>query len=88
MADTPDELVAELERQLESVERSLSGVDALNERQASRVADRMDRLSSQLLEISAPTDIHDADRRAGVKAASEVEFAELAREMAAPDGEG
>jgi hypothetical protein len=54
MSEPRDESIAQLEEQLEGVSRTLSGLDELNARQAERVAARMDRLASQLLEISPP----------------------------------
>jgi hypothetical protein len=55
VARMPDEdSLAPLERELEAIERSLSDLGALDEQQAERVAARVDRLASRLLEISAP----------------------------------
>jgi hypothetical protein len=38
MSEAPDESIAQLEAQLDGASRTLSGVDALNARQAERVA--------------------------------------------------
>lgn len=66
MADQSDSLLAELESQLEGAERSLSAVEALDERQAERLGDRMDRLASQLLEVSDPPSIESVYQELGV----------------------
>ena len=48
----------------------------------------MDRLASQLLEISPPPAMDAVYERLGVTPASDEEFASLVDEMGAPDGEG
>jgi len=54
MSESPDESIAQLEDQLDGASRTLSSLHALNARLAERVAARMDRLASQLLEVSPP----------------------------------
>lgn len=88
MSESRQESIAELEEQLEGVSRTLSAMDELNARQAARVAARMDRLASQLLEISPPPAMEAVYQRLGVTPASDEEFASLVDEMGAPDGEG
>ena len=48
----------------------------------------MDRLASQLLEISPPPAMDSVYERLGVVPASDEEFATLMRDTGAPDGEG
>ena len=88
MSESRQESIAQLEEQLEGVSRTLSAMDELNARQAERVAARMDRLASQLLEISPPPAMEAVYQRLGVTPASDEEFASLVDEMGAPDGEG
>jgi len=88
MADPLDESIAALENQLEGVSRALSGSNALNARQAERVAERMDRLASQLLELSPPPSIDEVHQRLATRPASAEDFAGLVDEMGTADGEG
>jgi hypothetical protein len=88
VADPVDESIADLEAQLEGASRSLSGVRSLNARQAERVAERMDRLASQLMEVTQPPAMQAVHERLGTTAASANDFASLADGMGAPDGEG
>jgi hypothetical protein len=79
--------IRELEDRLEGAERILSGLDALSSRQAERVAQRMDRLASQLLEVSEPPRIEGAHERLGTMPVAE-ELEGLADRMGPADGEG
>jgi hypothetical protein len=88
MSESRQESIAQLEEQLEGVSRTMSGMEELNARQAERVAARMDRLASQLLELSPPPAMEAVYQRFGVTPASDEEFASLVDEMGAPDGEG
>lgn len=88
MSESRQESIAQLEEQLDGVSRMLSGMEELNARQAERVAARMDRLASQLLEISPPPAMEAVYQRLGVTPASDEEFVSLVDEMGAPDGEG
>jgi len=88
MSESRDQSTAQLEEQLDGVSRTLSGMEQLDARQAERVAARMDRLASRLLEISPPPAIDGVYQRLGVAPATDEEFASLANEMGAPDGEG
>ncbi|MGI8592978.1 MAG: hypothetical protein ACR2ML_01170 [Solirubrobacteraceae bacterium] len=83
-----DNSIEQLEHQLEGAERTLSGVGALSDQQAERVAQRMDRLASQLLNVSAPSPIDVVHERLGTRPASREELESLADRMGAPDGEG
>ncbi|MDQ3678615.1 MAG: hypothetical protein M3401_17755 [Actinomycetota bacterium] len=69
-------------------ERTLSGLGALSDQQAERVAQRMDRLASQLLEVSAPASIDAVHERLGTKPAGREELESLADRMGPPDGKG
>ena len=82
-----DSAIDELEDQLEGAERILSGLGALSDRQAERVAQRMDRLASQLLEVSEPPPIDGVHERLGTTPAGE-ELEGLADRMGPADGEG
>ena len=66
----------------------MSALDRLNAREAQRVAARMDRLASQLLEISEPPAMESVYQRLGVTPASDEDFASLVGEMGTPYGEG
>ena len=88
VSEPREESMAQLEEQLDGASRTLSGMDALNAREAERVAARMDRLASQLLEISPPPAMDAAFQRMGMTPASDEDFASLLDEMGAPDGEG
>jgi hypothetical protein len=83
-----EEPVSQLERELESVERSMSAVGELTAQQAERVAERVDRLTSQLLEITTPEPWDSVHARLGTTAASGEDFSALMRELDPPDGEG
>jgi hypothetical protein len=88
MSGRRDESIAQLEQQLDGASRAMSALDQLNAREAERVAARMDRLASQLLEISEPPAFDAVCRRLGVTPASDDDLASLADEMGEPDGEG
>ena len=88
MSDTTEPTVERLEEQLERAERTLSGLRPLDQEQARRVAERMDRLSSQLLAVTEPPSLREAHQRMGTEAASAEEFEALAKEMSPPDEEG
>ena len=73
-----DESIAQLEEQLDGAARTMSGLDQLNAREADRVAARMDRLASQLLEISPPPAMEGLYyQRLGLTPASDEDFALL-----------
>ena len=88
MSGRRDESIAQLEQQLEGASRAMSALDRLNAREAERVAARMDRLASQLLEISEPPAMDAVYERLGVTPASDEDFESLVEEMGAPDREG
>jgi hypothetical protein len=88
MSESREESIAQFEEQLDGAARTLSGIEELDAREAERVAARMDRLASQLLEISPPPAMDLVYQRLGVTPASDEEFAALVDEMGAPDGEG
>jgi hypothetical protein len=75
MSASRDESIAQLQEQLEGASRTLSGLHELNARQAERVAARMDRLASQLLEITPPPAMEAVYQRLGASPASSEEFA-------------
>jgi hypothetical protein len=88
MSESRDESTAQLEEQLEGISRTLSSMEELNARQAERVAARMDRLASQLLELSPAPDMDGVYQRLGLAPAANEDFASLVDEMDSPDGEG
>lgn len=88
MSKAADDTVEHLEEQLERAERTLSSLRPLDAEQARRVAERMDRLHSQLLTVSEPPSIDAAHERLGTNPAGSDEFDVLAGEMGPPDGEG
>ena len=83
-----EDSVKQLERELETVERSMSAVGGLSAQQAERVAERVDRLASQLLEITTPEPWHGVHARLGTTPASGEDFSALMGELGSPDGEG
>jgi hypothetical protein len=88
MREAPDESIAQLVAQLDGASRTLSGFDALNARQAERVAARMDRLASQLMEVSPPPAMAGVHQRLGTTPASSEDFASVVDQMGRADGEG
>jgi hypothetical protein len=88
MSESPDESVAQLEDLLDGASRTLSSLRALNAGQAERVGERMDRLASQLLEISPPPAMEAVHARLGTTPASSEDFASVVDEMGVADGEG
>ncbi|HET6547701.1 MAG TPA: hypothetical protein VFG79_04535 [Solirubrobacter sp.] len=88
MSGRRDKSIAQLEEQLDGASRTMSALDQLNAREAERVAARMDRLASRLLEISPPPAMEAVYERLGVTPASDEDFASLVDAMGAPDGEG
>lgn len=88
MSGRSDDRIAQLEHELEGVERTLSGMGRLNDEQAERVAARMDRLTSQLLEVSSPPPIDAVHARLGTVPASSEDFADLVDQMRPRDHEG
>jgi len=60
----------------------------LSDQQAERVAARMDRLASQLLEVSSPPVIDAVHGRLGTIPASSEDFASLVDGMGSADREG
>lgn len=88
MTERTERRIERLEEQLEGAERTLSSLRPLDEEQARRVAERMDRLHSQLLAVSKPPDLMQMHERMGAEPVSGEEFDALAEEMGPPDGEG
>lgn len=88
MSESPDESVAQLEEQLDGVSRTLSSLHALNAREVERVGARMDRLASQLLEVSPPPAMEAVHQRLGTRPASSEDFASIVDQMGPADGEG
>lgn len=88
MSGSSDSTIDRLEDQLEVAERTLSGVGVLDSQQAARVAQRMDRLASQLLEVSGPPPIDAVHERLGTEPTGAEELEGLADRMARADGEG
>ncbi len=88
VSDAADNAIERLEYQLEGAERTLSALSSLTDQQAQRVAERMDRLASQLLEVSAPPAINDVHQRLGTRPVELDEFRSLADQLGAADGEG
>jgi len=88
MSESRDESIAQLEDQLDGASRTLSSLDALNARQAERVAARMDRLASQLMEVSPPVAMEAVHQRLGTTPASSEDFAAVVDQMGSADGDG
>ena len=88
MSGSSDDSIAQLEHQLDGAERTLSGLGMLDAQQADRVAQRMDRLASQLLEISPPPPIDAVHQRLGIAPLGPDELESLADQMGPRDGEG
>jgi hypothetical protein len=88
MSEAADNAIEQLEDQLEGAARTLSALSSLTDQQAQRVAQRMDRLASQLLEVSAPPAMNDVHSRLGTQPVELDEFASLTDRLGAADGEG
>ena len=88
MTGSVDDAINELERKLESVERDLATLGSLSDQQARRVAARMDRLASQLLEVSSPPAMDAVHARLGTSPATDEDFAAVMDGMRPPDHEG
>jgi hypothetical protein len=88
VSEPSEDSVARLEDQLDGASRTLSALGALNARQAERVAARMDRLSSHLLDVSEPVPMAVVHEHLATAPASDDDFASLAREMRPGDSEG
>lgn len=88
MSETGERTVERLEEQLEGAEQTLLSLRPLDETQARRVIDRMDRLHSQLLAVSEPPGLDAAHERLGTVPANSEELDALAGKMGPPDGEG
>jgi hypothetical protein len=83
-----DDSIELLEDQLDGAGRVLSGLGTLSDQHARRVAQRMDRLASHLLEASAPPAMVAVHERLGTRPAGHEAFQSLADRMGLPDGEG
>jgi hypothetical protein len=66
----------------------MSAVGALSAQQAERVAERVDRLASQLLEITTPEPWDAVHSRLRTTPASGEDFSSLTGELGQADGEG
>lgn len=88
MSEPSEDSVARLEDQLDGASRTLSALGVLNTRQAERVAALMDRLSSQLLEVSEPVPMAADHEQLATSPASADDVALLVREMTPGDSEG
>ncbi len=88
MSETRERTIERLEEHLDEAEETLSSIRPLDEKQARRVAERMDRLHSQLLAASEPPSLDAAHERLGTKPVRSDEFDSFAGEMSPSDGEG
>jgi hypothetical protein len=88
MGESRDESIEHLEEQLDGASCTLSGLHELSAPQAERVAARMDRLASRLLDISPPPAMEAVYQRLGASPASSEESASIADEMGSADGQG
>ncbi|MEY2440598.1 MAG: hypothetical protein QOJ46_24 [bacterium] len=88
MGHSSDDSIERIEDQLDGAVRTLSRLGALSDEDAVRVAQRMDRLASRLLEVSAPPLIAAVHERLGTTPADPDEFASLVEQMGPGDGEG
>lgn len=88
MASPAENTVAEVEAQLDATTRALADSPMLSASQGDRIAEKLDRLQSQLMEVTPPPSMADAEARHGLTPATPEEFAQLAKHMLAPDGEG
>jgi hypothetical protein len=88
VSEPPEDSVARLEDQLDGASRTLSALGALNARQAERVAAPMDRLASQLLDVSAPMPMATVHQQLVTTPAGADGLASLADDMSPGDDEG
>lgn len=88
VTSSSDDSIKRLEDQLEGVVLTLSRMGVLSQNEAERVAQRMDRLASQLLEVSGPPAITAVHERLGTTPSRREEFLSLVEQMGPADGEG
>jgi len=88
MTGSAEDSIEQLEGQLDGAARTLSGLGTLSDRQAERVAQRMDRLASQLLEVSAPPRMAAVHERLATRPVAREEFDSMIDQMGTSDGEG
>lgn len=88
MSRRSDSSIEQLEEQLEGAARTLSSMLRLDRGEAERVAERMDRLASQLLSLTEPPSMANVHEGLGTEPLNDVESRPLLDEMAPPDGEG
>jgi hypothetical protein len=88
VSEPSEDSVTRLEDQLDGAWRTLSALGALNARQEERVAARVDRLSSQLLDLGEPVPMGAVHEQLATAPASDDDFASLVREMGPGDSEG
>jgi hypothetical protein len=88
MAAPSESSIAEIEAKLDEATRALASVEQLRGRDAERIEEKMERLASQLLEVTAPIPMSEIHERLGTTPVSPEEFAELSKYMLPPDGEG
>lgn len=88
MSSTAESTVAEVEAQLEATTRALADAPMLTASQGERIVEKLERLQSQLMEVTPPPSMAEAEARLGLTPATPEQFAELAKHMLPPDGEG
>ena len=74
--------------QFEEVESELRSLEPLDDDQATRVAELLERLQSRVLAATPPPSLAEAHERLGTKPAPADKLDELAGEMAPGDAEG
>jgi len=73
---------------LDEASRAFEAVQTLDKKDAEQIVDKLERLQSQLMEATPPPSLVEAEARLGLTPATPEEFAELAKHMQPPDGEG
>jgi hypothetical protein len=88
MSSPPREPLQQVESQLDDAARTLAGVSSLDAAGVERVAERLERLASQLMDVSAPPAMDGVHTRLRTVPARAEDFASLADAMGRADGEG
>lgn len=92
MNSLADADIAALEAKLDQAAEAFAQVQSeghfLEGRDAERIAEKLERLHSQIMEVTPPVPMSEVYDRLGGRDATPEEFAELAKYMLPPDGEG
>lgn len=88
MSTSAGDSVAVLAAQLDEASRAFEAVQTLDKQDADRIVDKLERLQSQLMEVTPPPPMRGVYERAAGRPASDAEFTELVQHMQPADGDG